>query len=648
MTAQERDSAADVGVEAVASASLKYASGAEPQAPRRRRTYADDLDDFIAKSNEEGLPSPDTYAAERAPNLVFFRRSEVMLYFEGPGAQDLLHSETGQLLDSLRKQKVPVHEYNPFTGPSGRREPLLVRRNGQVRGVLHVVNLSKWLSEEERRTQERDDNLSGQQKTELAEGYKEVADTVTQLNKLAVAGLIDWGDMKLTAAGPNWLVGPLISPDCGPAGRPRRPKSPSFDPSKPPRYRSTDPGASPLPFSGTGRRIMVALFDTWPADMEQGFHPLKRISDRAAAIAKARADAPAIAPPANTRLTQMGSGAIIPPQNIEDFVHPVHNAGWVPVPYGCANVFEEAYDMADHGLFIADIINDIAPQAEIHVYRVFNHKGLGDLEALAHAVQHAIDEAQALKMPLILSLSVGISPSALLVSDVIDHPDRYYLNPIQVADDIMALTSPTQPPPPGQEYDPSSAVALLRAGGLIDPDKTVNRFIGPLSVIQKLFDQVEADNVLAIAAAGNDSCGDNNRFNPKLPAAIDGVLAVSAFAGTDVGNLQLADYSNTDDFFADSDGVGAYGGSVNGFFTADGDAPIGLYSEKKLASDTGNDNDCGWAEWSGTSFATPVVTGVAACLWSEDVTQSATDVRVALQKMSTAQTNDYLPFMQQR
>jgi len=44
------------------------------------------------------------------------------------------------------------------------------------------------------------------------------------------------------------------------------------------------------------------------------------------------------------------------------------------------------YDMTDHGLFVAGIINTIAPAAELHLYQVLNHHGLGDLSFIAGAL----------------------------------------------------------------------------------------------------------------------------------------------------------------------------------------------------------------------------------------------------------------------
>ena len=44
------------------------------------------------------------------------------------------------------------------------------------------------------------------------------------------------------------------------------------------------------------------------------------------------------------------------------------------------------------------------------------------------------------------------------------------------------------------------------------------------------------------------------------------------------------------------------------------DAVRGLYSAAELAA---GKNETGWALWAGTSFAAPVITGLAADLWAE-------------------------------
>jgi subtilisin family serine protease len=157
-----------------------------------------------------------------------------------------------------------------------------------------------------------------------------------------------------------------------------------------------------------------------------------------------------------------------------------------------------------------------------------------------------------------------------------------------------------------------------------------------------------ADSVLAVAAAGNDSWGDGDRFTPRLPAAVEGVLAVSAVAGD---GLQASSYSNVDDFFTNNDGLAAFGGEVEVLasdgqvYTTTGNALVGLYSGSDFPGNP-QGNTSGLAEWSGTSFATPIAAGIAACTWSEDPTKSAAEIRTALLNIANSNPGDVLPYIQ--
>ncbi len=98
------------------------------------------------------------------------------------------------------------------------------------------------------------------------------------------------------------------------------------------------------------------------------------------------------------------------------------------------------------------------------------------------------------------------------------------------------------------------------------------------------------------------------RLDPRLPARFDSVLGVAAT----VGDAQPAPYSNLGDDLVLGDHLATFGGGVtDGLEPRDG--VIGVYSGD-FAS--GRPNDTGWAYWSGTSFATAIVSGIAANFWA--------------------------------
>ncbi len=119
---------------------------------------------------------------------------------------------------------------------------------------------------------------------------------------------------------------------------------------------------------------------------------------------------------------------------------------------------------------------------------------------------------------------------------------------------------------------------------------------------QTLFDSIkrsEAAGAIFIAAAGNDS--NNNDASPSYPASyvIDNIVSVAANDNTG----KIASFSN---FGKNSVHIGAPG--------------VNIYSS------TGGKYD----SWSGTSMATPHVSGVAALLWSNEPNLTAAQIKQRL------------------
>lgn len=277
----------------------------------------------------------------------------------------------------------------------------------------------------------------------------------------------------------------------------------------------------------------------------------------------------------------------------------------------------EPYDVADHGLFIAGVVHATAPWARLRLIRVMNDYGVGSLHTLVIALV-SLAQAKEPNDALIVNLSLGMLPPleqladfwfGLPITGLTGCPEDPTL---QFVDDEPNLT-------------PSEVIELVKR-----KDRIITNAIGTLDLpVQRLMEVLRSNNCLIAAAAGNDSAfrgvDRKPRWDPRIPALYDTVLGVAAAVRPGVA----ARYSNRGEEppAPVRDGVATLGGDL----AADGLTPvggvIGVYTAKHFpplpptAPPALNSN--GWAEWSGTSFATPIMAGVAANLWMTDIDDRA-------------------------
>jgi hypothetical protein len=147
----------------------------------------------------------------------------------------------------------------------------------------------------------------------------------------------------------------------------------------------------------------------------------------------------------------------------------------------------------------------------------------------------------------------------------------------------------------------------------------------------------QAGRQLLVAAAGNDNRPGQRPPGPRLPARYDDVVGVASVNR----KLGPARYSNLGDQTVLGNGVAVFGGDAapgplptdpNLIDTAPPpgsvDAVVGVFSSgtfppiSSLQTVNGvappPENLTGWAYWAGTSFATPIVSALAASIWSSD------------------------------
>lgn len=412
---------------------------------------------------------------------------------------------------------------------------------------------------------------------------------------------------RIAAATPNWLTTATHSRD-SPGTRPERIRrhTPALAP----------PWGLPAPGPGRFRFTFVDPAETEPASqaVQKELAGLVGAERRRAAAGAAAAPGVVVAVlDTSPRRAAVAQAAAAFPENLllaEVAAGPgvIVEAGWglPPEHFGflerlfpnwqehlpAVRAGDIEADHPDHGLFVAGIVRDIAPRAELHLIRVLGDNGLGDLRALAATLRHLPERLLGPAPPgtrLIVNLSLVAEAPAL----------EGWLP--RTAADPAALRA--------RWGDVCATMSRLQSG------------------LARTIDWLAGEGVLIVAAAGNAALGPASRPQPRPPAAYDSVLGVAAVTAARLP----AFYSDRGDMVVFGNGVAVFGGE--GIAAAPDrlaeipppvgermDAVAGLFSAARLplTPPGAGTNETGWVYWSGTSFATPVISAIAADAWLAD------------------------------
>ncbi len=272
------------------------------------------------------------------------------------------------------------------------------------------------------------------------------------------------------------------------------------------------------------------------------------------------------------------------------------------------------YDMSDHGLFIAAIVKRIAPGACIYLIQVLNDYGIGTVASIAAGFRHILNlHEKRADVPFIVSCSFTMTVPVLaevraaapgterldvtahettdLPQSLIDLLSFRFDRKVST-DQFDAMIKRVGLDPKGNFTEANAA----DAGRLITDD--LSKAI--MSVVIEC-----GEGCSLVAAAGNDSEMSSRKKPPTIkaacyPARLTEALGVGALDG----NNHRATYSNHPDTPI-SDGLMTLG-SVSS-----------LFSKHIPHGQAGGDHGTGYAEWAGTSFATPIIAGLLALQVSE-------------------------------
>ncbi len=207
-------------------------------------------------------------------------------------------------------------------------------------------------------------------------------------------------------------------------------------------------------------------------------------------------------------------------------------------------------DLRSHGLFAAGLAHAIAPEAHIQLIRVLGNHNIGDL---------------------------------------------FTLN-LALFEFIKAHT---------QENDALGAVINLSLGIRVPPDEAKFNLPTMVQSLRDILQAAQCANIVVVAASGNNSANLPQPEPANLPANWPEILGVASSTQTQDRSC----FSNQGNIAAPG-GNGRFDGKQCVPANQDCDSPDCSYAVIGPVLKT--DDNTGFAYWSGTSFAAPLVTGLAA------------------------------------
>jgi subtilisin family serine protease len=237
------------------------------------------------------------------------------------------------------------------------------------------------------------------------------------------------------------------------------------------------------------------------------------------------------------------------------------------------------YPMADHGISVAGLIRDVAPRAHIRLVRVLNDYGGGDLYSLFAALTDLEREMVSGSIRrLVINLSLTIMP------DIRRLPYIWLDN---------------------RQWSTTQLSGVMRVLSHIEEG------------LRLLFESLHAHGALIVAAAGNDSSSAYEKGQsprpPRAPARYETTLSVTSVNS----NFAPSKFANAANIPPLDSGVATFGGESYGEGPTGErpDAVRGLYISPLFP--LGEQNTTGWADWCGSSFATPVISALGAHLMAQ-------------------------------
>ena len=304
---------------------------------------------------------------------------------------------------------------------------------------------------------------------------------------------------------------------------------------------------------------------------------------------------------------------MITPQGLTTAIE-VRNAGTVLPDVDLANTDNYTHTV-EHGLFVAGLVHFVAPDAEIELVKVLNNQGVGNLYTLTTELEQLLidntgTEGNVDLNNVVINLSLGFHPEAIGVA-----VDEEFSNDVIVNEFHEQLKAISE----------AGAVIVSAAGNHSSeflPENSVQ------SILESAPNYSDAFTIEKQVAT----------MNPMFPARWEESVSVSGYS-----RGQLACFSNADENSIMAPSGNGYQGNPQP--AEDGGKPVVsvCQSPREVCENLGLDYNCqysmvsittrGFGQWVGTSFGTPIVSGITALVLekcNQDELLSAENVRTFL------------------
>jgi hypothetical protein len=255
---------------------------------------------------------------------------------------------------------------------------------------------------------------------------------------------------------------------------------------------------------------------------------------------------------------------------------------------------------AEHGLFVSGMAHGLAPGSEYYLVEVLNDQAQGDIYTLVRGIAlfMSLSAAQPMKTVFNLSLGLQIARSGL---------DADPQNALDALKKNLAKNFPTNP-----TYAQLDQLEI------------------PVASLKAIMAVAEQQGIVTVAASGNDR-GSIPQTPSHAPASFPEVLGVAS--SNNLGDASC--FSNPGDVAAPSGDGAAPCREETSVACAPGNATQGAEENAGcvmavISTVTTSSAPSGYAYWTGTSFSTPIVSGLAALVWEAAPGKTPEQVREAI------------------